>query len=231
MVKPTRTFVIIMGIIAALVILIYASGISKYWSLMQLKEHADQLAHVAEQHTIMAPLGYILFYILFTALSIPEAVILTIAGGFLFGAVRATIYITFAATTGGTISFLTIRYLVGKKIQRNYADQFARFKRAFKTYGALYLLIVRFIVIIPFVLVNILAALTPIPVTAFIVTTAIGIIPGTFVYALAGQHLHTINSIKDIFTLQTIMLLVLLVLLAGISLVIQRIVVNKKSRG
>jgi uncharacterized membrane protein YdjX (TVP38/TMEM64 family) len=177
---------------------------------------------MAQAHTVIAPLYYILFYIFFTALSIPEAVILTIAGGFLFGAIKATCYITFAATIGGSISFLTIRYLVGKRIQKKYASHFARFKRAFKTYGASYLLIVRFIVIIPFFLVNILAALTPIPLSTFMVTTAIGIIPGTFVYALAGEQLHAINSLQDIFTPRTILLLVMLALLAGVSIFIQR---------
>lgn len=231
MAKAARILLIASIGVVVVAALFYSAGIYKYWSLIQLKQHADQLAAVAQQHPIMAPLGYILFYILFTALSIPEAVILTITGGFLFGAWRATCYIVVAATTGGTLSFLSIRYLVGKKIQKKYTGQFARFNRAIKTYGALYLLMVRFIVIIPFVVVNMLAALTTIPVTTFIFTTALGIIPGTFVYALAGQHLHTINSLQDILTWQTIMLLLMLVAIAGISILLQRWWTKNKKSG
>lgn len=231
--KIQRIFLIIGIVIAVIIGVIYASGIFKYWSLISLKQHADQLAILAQAHPFIAPLCYILFYILYTALSIPEAVVLTVAGGFVFGALKATCFITFAATVGGTISFLIIRYLVGKKIQKKYATHFARFNRAIKTYGASYLLIVRFIVIIPFFLVNILAALTPISLSTFIVTTAIGIIPGTFIYALAGEHLHAINSLQDIFTPRTILLFILLALLAGASIIIQRWwhqKTNKKSR-
>jgi len=232
--KTGRIFLFIGIAIAIIISLIYATGIFKYWSLMALKQNADQLADLAQAHPILAPLFYILFYIFYTALSIPEAVILTVAGGFVFGAIKATIFITFAATVGGTISFLAIRYLFGKKIQKKYTAHFTRFNRAIKTYGASYLLIVRFIVIIPFFLVNILAALTPIPLSTFMITTAIGIIPGTFIYALAGEQLHAINSLQDIFTPRTILLFILLALLASVSIIIQRWwhqKTNKKSRG
>ena len=234
MTKTQRIFLIIGSIIALIIGFMYATGIYKYWSLLELKQNAEHLTILAQAHPIIAPVCYLLFYIAYTALSIPEAVILTIAGGFLFGAVKATCYITIGATIGGTISFLTIRYLVGKKIQKKYASHFVRFNRAIKTYGASYLLMVRFIVIVPFFLVNILAALTPIPLSTFIITTAIGIIPGTFVYALAGEQLHAINSLQDIFTPRTILLLAMLALLAGASIFIQKWwhqKTSKKSRG
>jgi uncharacterized membrane protein YdjX (TVP38/TMEM64 family) len=72
----------------------------------------------------------------------------------------------------------------------------------------------RLIPLFPFFLVNLVSGLTRVNISTYIAATALGIIPGSFVYAYAGRQLGTINSLKEIASPNVIMALVLLGLLA-----------------
>jgi uncharacterized membrane protein YdjX (TVP38/TMEM64 family) len=50
----------------------------------------------------------------------------------------------------------------------------------------------------PFFVINLVSGLTRVSVGTYVAATALGIIPGSFVYAYAGRQLGTINSIKEI---------------------------------
>ncbi|MDH5670376.1 MAG: VTT domain-containing protein, partial [Nitrospira sp.] len=77
-----------------------------------------------------------------------------------------------------------------------------------------YLLTIRLIPIFPFFVVNLVSGLTRMNLGHYISATALGIIPGSFVYAYAGRQLGTIDSLKDIASLNVIGAFVLLGLLA-----------------
>jgi uncharacterized membrane protein YdjX (TVP38/TMEM64 family) len=111
-----------------------------------------------------------------------------------------------------------VRYLIGSYIQKKYRDQLASFNRALASGQVSYLLAIHFIAIIPFPLINLLAALTHVPLWTFIWTTAVGILPGSLIYAFAGNQLTTIHSLKDIFSFNIMVAFVLLALLALLPL-------------
>jgi uncharacterized membrane protein YdjX (TVP38/TMEM64 family) len=132
-------------------------------------------------------------YILVTALCIPEAALLTTAGGFLFGTTMSTIYVTVAGTVGALVAFLIIRFFLGSKIQEHYKLQLEPFNKAFEHRGRWYMLLVHLIPGIPFVLINILAAMTNVAVWTFAWTTLVGIIPGTLMYSFVGEQLRKVH--------------------------------------
>jgi uncharacterized membrane protein YdjX (TVP38/TMEM64 family) len=72
----------------------------------------------------------------------------------------------------------------------------------------------RLIPAFPFFLVNLVSGLTRINVGTYIVATAIGTLPGSFVYAFAGRQLGTINSLKEIASPPVLLAFTLLGLLA-----------------
>jgi uncharacterized membrane protein YdjX (TVP38/TMEM64 family) len=63
-----------------------------------------------------------------------------------------------------------------------------------------YLLFMRLVPLFPFVLVNIVPALFNIPLRVFIITTFIGIIPGTAAYVYFGQQLGDIDRPADLLS-------------------------------
>jgi len=82
-----------------------------------------------------------------------------------------------------------------------------------------YLMTLRLIPLFPFFVVNLVSGLTRMNVGSYVAATALGIIPGSFVYAYAGRQLGTINSLKEIASPNVIAAFVLLGLLALVPIV------------
>ena len=207
-------------VILGIIIATRFSSITEWMSLTQLKAHRGYLQQVVSEHYLLSVICYISLYITAVAFSIPVGVLLTLAGGFLFGVIAGVFYTNIGATLGATIAFLLVRYLIGETIQKKYGVQLAQFNRAMKLYGKNYLLVIRLIAVIPFFLVNILVGLTNLSLWTFIWTTAIGILPGSLVYTFAGQQLNEIESLRDIFSFNILLAFFFLALLALLPVIV-----------
>ena len=196
--------------------------LGQFLSLTALKENRDSLLAFTEANFAAAVGIFIVAYAIVTGLSLPGAVILTLAGGFLFGAVFATLFVNIGATTGATLAFLTARYLLRDTVEQKFGKWLGPFQEGFAKNAFSYLLTLRLIPLFPFFVVNLVSGLTRVNVGTYIAATAIGIIPGSFVYAYAGRQLGTINSLKEIASPNVIGAFVLLGLLALVPVVYKR---------
>jgi len=219
--------IIIIGLLMGFIFTLHISGLFDYFTLEQLKMHYVYFKHMIQVHYYRSIFVYLLAYIGVVTCSLPLAAVLTIAGGFLFGPVLGTLLTNIGATIGATFAFLLFRYLIGAALQRRYKHQLESFNQAMAEYGTSYLLMVHFIPVIPLFLINFLASCTTVNVWTFIWTTSVGIIPGSFVYAFAGQQLNTIESMKDVFSGQVLLAFLLLIVLAIAPMVIRRLRHNK----
>lgn len=214
---------VIISLILLLIVILRFTAISELINLDRITESREQIKLWVEDSRFIALITYIVVYILVVALSIPGASILTITGGFLFGPYWATLYINIGATTGAMIIFLVARYLIGSSFQQKYKTQLEKFNRELESNGANYLLSLRLIPVFPFFLINILAGLTTVKFKTFLWTTALGIIPGSFIYAYLGFAGGTIGESESIITNEILLALVLLGVLALLPVVIRKI--------
>lgn len=209
-------------IIALAVGAFFYFDLGRFLSLTALKEHRDSLLVFTEANFAAAVGIFIVAYVIVTGLSLPGAVILTLAGGFLFGAVFATLCVNIGATTGATLAFLTARYLLRDTVEQRFGKWLGPFQEGFAKNAFSYLLTLRLIPLFPFFVVNLVSGLTRVNVGTYVAATAIGIIPGSFVYAYAGRQLGTINSLKEIASPNVVGAFVLLGLLALVPAVYKR---------
>ena len=201
--------------------------LGRFLSLTALKENRDSLLAFTDANFAAAVGLFVGAYAVVTGLSLPGAVILTLAGGFLFGAVFATVFVNIGATTGATLAFLTARYVLRDTVEQKFGKWLGPFHEGFAKNAFSYLLTLRLIPLFPFFVVNLVSGLTRVNVGTYLVATAIGILPGSFVYAYAGQQLGTIHSLKEIASPNVIGAFVLLGLLALVPVVYKRF--SKKS--
>src|SRR4029077_3603698 len=103
----------------------------------------------------------------------------------------------------------------------HYHKQLADFNHRIKQNEIRYLLFVRLVPVFPFFLTNILIGLTLIPVTTFMWTTFVGIIPNVMVYACIGKQLTTLNKLSDILTPAFFLALLILTALSTIPLILK----------
>ncbi len=210
-------------VIIAALFFVYYFHVQEYFTFDVLKAKREQIAIFVSEHYILSVLLYIGTYIGIAALSIPVSVVLTLAGGFLFGTVLGSLYTIIGASIGATFAFLIIRYLLGDILQQKYKEQLKDFNKEFERYGAYYLLSLHLIPAVPFFLITILTGLTTVSLRTFFVTTVLGIIPGTFVYSFAGQQLATLNSLQDIFSARLALALTFLGILGLAALILPRL--------
>ena len=188
--------------------------LSRFLSLDALKQNRDHLLAFTEANYAAAVALFILCYIAVTGLSLPGAVILTLGGGFLFGSVVGTMYVNLGATMGATLAFLAARYLLRDWVEHKFGKWLEPLQQGFAKNAFSYLMTLRLIPLFPFFVVNLVSGLTRMNVGSYVAATALGIIPGSFVYAYAGRQLGTINSLKEIASPNVIAAFVLLGLLA-----------------
>lgn len=139
-------------------------------------------------------------YVLATALSIPGAVILTLAAGAMFGLWVALLVVSFASSLGALLAFLVARYLLRDVVQSRFKKTLAPINQGIQRDGIFYLLSLRLVPLFPFWLINLLMGLTPIGAARFYLVSQIGMLAGTAVYVNAGTQLATIQSPRDILS-------------------------------
>lgn len=192
--------ILFLCIVIGLAVWVRQSEYADMLTFEALKANTNNLkGYVGENYTVSV-FSYILIYITVAGLNIPGAVILSLAGGYVFGAVFGTLFAVTGATVGASIGFLMARYIMGASLNQKYEKQLQKLNSELTSNGHMYMLTLRLIPIFPFFLINILAGLTSLRLSTFFWTSYVGMIPGGFVFVYAGSRLNEVSSPKDIFS-------------------------------
>lgn len=192
----TKMFILALAAVA--IGLFFYFDLGRLLTLESLKVNHQVLLHFYEAHTVLAVAAFMALYVLQTALSLPGAAILSLASGAIFGAAMGTVYAVVSATVGAALAFLVTRYLLRDAVISKFGGKLEKLNRELEQRGFNYLLFLRLVPLFPFFLINLAAGLTRLPLRTFLLATAIGIIPGGFVYVNAGASLATITSLSGI---------------------------------
>lgn len=190
--------VVVVIIIAIAVFKIFDFG--RYLSLSHIKASQTKFAALYAEHQITVIAVYMLIYILVTALSLPGAAVMTLAGGGLFGFVVGTIVVSFASTIGATLACLVSRFLLRDWVQKKFEDKLKAINEGMQKEGIFYLFTMRLIPVFPFFVINLVMGLTKIPLLVFYWVSQVGMLPGTMVYINAGKELAKIESLSGIMS-------------------------------
>ncbi|HEV3262525.1 MAG TPA: TVP38/TMEM64 family protein [Gemmataceae bacterium] len=139
------------------------------------------LGSIERHGPVTARLIYVAVYIVGTVALLPGTV-LSFAGAVLFGPYEGTLYTWVGATIGATLAYLMARVLGRDFVERLFGGRFAAFDQRIREHGFTGLLLIRLLPLFPFNAVNFGCGLTGIRLRDYVLATAIGIVPGTFVY-------------------------------------------------
>ncbi|OBQ54031.1 TVP38/TMEM64 family protein [Halodesulfovibrio spirochaetisodalis] len=184
--------------IALLFFIVWYFNLTEYLTLEYIKMKQDAFRMLHQDHMFLVVGGFILIYILVTALSIPGAAIMTLAAGGLFGFWTALIAVSFASTIGATLACFVSRYILKDWVQKSFGSKIKKIDDGIKKEGAFYLFTVRLVPIFPFFAVNLVMGITSLPLHTFFWVSQLGMLPGTAVFVNAGKQLATINDVADV---------------------------------
>jgi pyruvate/2-oxoglutarate dehydrogenase complex dihydrolipoamide dehydrogenase (E3) component/uncharacterized membrane protein YdjX (TVP38/TMEM64 family) len=220
-----KKIVIVLFIIA--VVSFFFFDLDTALTLESIKANQAELIELRDSAPLMASLVFFSVYVLGTALSLPGAAIMTLAGGALFGLAWGFVLISFASAIGATLAFLVSRYLLRETVQKRFGDKLTAINTGVEREGAFYLFTLRLVPVFPFFLINILMGLTPIKTWSFYWVSQLGMLAGTLVYINAGTQLAQIDSLAGILSPS---LLFSFALLGVFPLVAKKIIEGLKKR-
>lgn len=175
-----------LAVIAVALIAFFVFDLDRYFTLDALREYRGDLRAFATANPLLAPIGMAALYAALVAISFPGAGFLTIFCGFMFGTVLGGTTVVFGATIGATLIFLAARTALGDSLKKKAGPWMEKFEKGFREGEFSYLLIMRLVPAFPFFIVNLVPAFLGAKLRNYVITTAFGIMPATFVYASVG---------------------------------------------
>ncbi len=200
----------LVAVIATLVTAFFVLDLGQYFTLDYLKARQLDFQQFHAQNRALTLGGYFLIYVLVTALSLPGATIMTLAGGALFGFLPALLVVSFASTIGATLAFLVSRFVLRDWVQARFGERLKAVNAGVEKEGAFYLFTLRLVPLFPFWVINLVMGLSPMRTLTFYLVSQIGMLPGTAVYINAGTQLGLIERVGDILSPELILSFVLL---------------------
>ncbi|HYF21982.1 MAG TPA: TVP38/TMEM64 family protein [Caulobacteraceae bacterium] len=178
--------------VLGLAVAFYVAGLHRYLSLETLRERHAELSAFVAAHFWISLLIYVAAYAALTTSAIPGAVFVTLTGGFLFGTWVGGAATALGATLGAIAVYYVVRTALGAAL-RERAERaggtLRRVQEGLHRNAFSYLLTLRLIPAVPFVLINVASGLASVPLRAYAAATFLGILPATFIYSAIGAGL------------------------------------------
>ena len=193
-----RSQLLLLLVFAALVAAFFALNLGQYLSLSTLKGSQAALADAYANHPWTVRAVYFAVYVAVASLSLPGAVVLTLAGGGVLGFGWGLLLVSFASSIGATVAFFSARFVLRDRVQTRFGARLADINKGLERDGALYLLSLRLIPVVPFFVINLAMGLTTLSTWTFYWVSQLGMLAGTAVYVNAGTQLAGIESLRDV---------------------------------
>jgi len=200
----------VLALIAAAIAAWFYLDLGSYLQFDTLKQRLGELRAWYADNPALAGLLYFVLYVAVTALSVPGAAVMTLAGGALFGFWYALLLVSFASSIGATLAFLVSRLLLRDWVQGKFGRQLRAFNAGFAKDGAFYLFSLRLVPIFPFFVINLLMGLLPIRTWRYYWVSQLGMFPATAAYVNAGTRLGELDSAAGIISPALLLSFVLL---------------------
>ncbi len=187
-------------VILILIGLFFVFDLHHYLTLSELKTRQAAFSQYYNEHQLLSLSIYFILYVFVTALSLPGAAVMSLAGAALFGFWPALVVVSFASSIGATLAFLISRFLLRDWVQGRFSERLKVINDGVTKEGAFYLFSLRLVPIFPFFVINLVFGLTPFKTRTFYWVSQLGMLAGTIVFINAGTQLGQIESLAGILS-------------------------------
>lgn len=192
--------VIVLALIAVAIGAAIALGLPQKLSLDSIRDQRAVLTAFVRAHPAASILAYCAVYTAIVSLSLPGALVMSLTGGFLFGALEGTVAGAASVTLGSLVMFFVARTALGAGLAERFGGKggmLGKIEQAATRHPFSTILTFRLIPAVPIFLVNLGAGVVRTPLAPFFLATLIGVIPSTFLYTSVGSGLdHLFNEVE-----------------------------------
>ena len=177
--RPARSSVVRLALLGALVLaLVLAWATGRVPEVSSLRDRVDEAG-------AWGPLAFLLGYAALALLPTPKG-LMTALGAVLFGFVVGAVLAWGAAMLAALVAFGVSRLLGRDAVDRLVGGRLDRVDALFREHGLVAVVAVRLVPVVPYTAINYAAGLVPLGLGAYLLGTAIGMVPGTIAYAALG---------------------------------------------
>lgn len=179
-------------IVVLAVAAIGAFTLKEFLSFEALRDNRETLIAFRDSHLVLTITTFILAYVLIVAFSLPGALAATLTGGFLFGTLAGSFLSVVGATVGATLIFIAVKTGLGAGFEQKLDDangKVGKIKKGLDENQWSMLFLMRLVPIVPFFVANLVPAFLAVPIHRYVISTFIGIVPGSLVYSSVGAGL------------------------------------------
>ncbi len=195
-----RAYWVVAILAVAALIAFFALDFGRFLEFERLQAAQGDLEDQRAARPLLAAVVFFLVYVVVAALSLPGIVIMTLAGGAIFGVFWGSVLSSFASTLGATLTFLVARTIAREPLQRRFADRLEPINRGFEREGAYYLFALRLTPAFPFFVINAGMGLMRIRTWTYYWVSQLGMLPATIVFANAGTQISRLDGPEGIFS-------------------------------
>lgn len=206
-----------LGLLIAVISLVYALDLHSYLTFESLKENRDMLQNFVQNHFLLSLIIFCSTYVVVVALSLPGGALMSITGGFLFGTILGTGVVVLAATFGATLLFLIAKTALGDLLKNKAGPWLDKMKVGFQKNAFSYLLTLRLVPLFPFFIVNLVPAFLDVKARDYVLATLLGIIPGSFVLVSVGTGIGSVFDRGETFSMGSALTPEILLALFGLA--------------
>ncbi len=186
-----------LAVLLATMALVFGMGWHHLLSFESIGRNYAELRGFIDGNLALALALYVLVYAAVVALSLPGGLVMTLAGGLLFGWKIGAPATVIAATAGATLLFLIAKTSLADALSARAGPWLVRLQDGFRENALSYMLFLRLVPAFPFFIVNLAPALLGVPLSTFVLGTFLGIIPGTIAFSVAGAGLGSVVEAQN----------------------------------
>ena len=211
-------------------------ALSEMISFDVLFNNRETLFAWRDSNYLLVAIMFMSFYVFVVAFSLPGAVVMTVAGGFLFELFPGALFCVSGATMGAIVIFSAAKMGLGDMLHAKLVAKpglIQKIETGLRENEISFLFLMRLVPIIPFFLANLAPAFFGVRLRNYAFTTFFGIMPGSIVYTSVGYGLSDViargesPSLGVAFEQQILWPIFGLCLLALMPIVIKRFVIKK----
>lgn len=177
-------------IVIVFIVLINWLHLRDYLSIEGFNHYRSEIMLYENDNPHIFIMGYIIIYVITIACCISGTIIFDLLAGYIFGIFEGSILVVFSYMAGSCINFLIVRFFLRQTLENKF-NKFKHFITGHSTYSLLLnLTSLRLIAVIPFWIINIIAALVNVRLSTFILSTFIGILPSSIIYVIIGDGVN-----------------------------------------
>lgn len=215
-VKFNVKFLLLLLLVLFLILSVFSLD---FVTLDSIKSNKHGISYFISSHYFVSVLIFFVSCTVFINSPVPFAAMIKLMGGFFFGFYLGAFYNIAATILACLAGFGISRYAFKANFEARYYEKLKKIESEIENNGFYYFLSLRLMMVVPYFLINILAGISRLSFNEYLLSTCLGVVPASLIYANAGSKLEQVDSIQQIFRLDIVCSVVLVVLISLLPLI------------